>query len=192
MDFISFKECIIARCEKLGIQEYELYYQALESTSVSAYQQQINEFTGSTEGGVCFRCIVGGKMGYASTEELSAEQAQQLVDRALDNAANLETDDPVFLGQGGQRYEPLDHQGIPLPTTEGLVKVEGQADYHGKYCSVCQSYVSVAEHNWQEGETVASPMPCLTPGLQKYQCADCAGRISDHCRYGFQSLQHKT
>ena len=122
MDFISFKECIIARCEKLGIQEYELYYQALESTSVSAYQQQINEFTGSTEGGVCFRCIVGGKMGYASTEELSAEQAQQLVDRALDNAANLETDDPVFLGQGGQRYEPLDHQGIPLPTTEGLVK----------------------------------------------------------------------
>ena len=121
MDFNSFKECIVARCKELGVQEYELYYQALESTSVSAYQQEINEFTGNTEGGVCFRCICGGKMGYASTEELSAAQALQLVDRALDNAANLETEDPVFLGQGGQCYEVLEHQLIPLPTTEGLV-----------------------------------------------------------------------
>ena len=121
MDFNSFKECIIARCKELGVEEYELYYQAQESTSVSAYQHEINEFTGNTEGGVCFRCIHCGKMGYASTEELSPEQALQLVERAMDNAANLETEDRVFLGQGGQRYEPLDHTGISLPTTEGLV-----------------------------------------------------------------------
>lgn len=121
MDFNRFKECIIARCKELGVEEYELYYQALEATSVSAYQHEINEFTGNTEGGVCFRCIHCGKMGYASTEELSAEQAFQLVERALDNAATLETEDPVFLGKGGQRYQPLEHRGIPLPTTEGLV-----------------------------------------------------------------------
>lgn len=122
MDFNSFKEAIIARCKELGVQEYELYYQAAESTSVSAYQQEINEFTGNAEGGVCFRCIEGGKMGYASTEELSPEQAVQLVNRALDNARNLETEDPVFLGRGGQSYEKLELSPAPLPSTESLIK----------------------------------------------------------------------
>lgn len=122
MDFNSFKEAIIARCKELGVSEYELYYQAAESTSISAYQNEINEFSGNAEGGVCFRCISEGKMGYASTEELSREQAMQLVDRALDNARNLETVDKVFLGQGGQTYEPLEQHPIALPSTEGLVK----------------------------------------------------------------------
>ena len=122
MDFNSFKEVITARCKELGVQEYELYYQAAESTSVSVYQQEINEFTGNAEGGVCFRCIAGGRMGYASTEELSPEQAEQLVSRALDNAENLETEDKVFLGRGGQSYEKLELTATALPSTEGLVK----------------------------------------------------------------------
>ena len=121
MDFNSFKEAIIARCQALGITEYELYYQVVESTSVSAYQQEINEFTGNAEGGVCFRCIWEGKMGYASTEELSGEQALQLVSRALDNAKNLETEDKVFLGKGGQAYASLALRPVDLPTTETLV-----------------------------------------------------------------------
>ena len=122
MDFNSFKEAIIARCKELGVTEYELYYQAAESTCVSAYQQEINEFSGNTEGGVCFRCISDGKMGYASTEALTAEQAHQLVDRALDNARNLETEDKVFLGQGGQHYEQIQMRTVDLPSTEVLVQ----------------------------------------------------------------------
>ena len=122
MDFISFKEAIIARCKELGVSEYEIYYQAAESTCVSAYQQEINEFSGNTEGGVCFRCIHDGKMGYASTEELSFEQALQLVDRALDNAKSLETVDKVFLGQGGQHYEQPEMRTVALPSTEVLVQ----------------------------------------------------------------------
>ena len=73
MDFNGFKKCVIARCNELGIKEYELYYTSGESTTVGVFQDSISEFTASVEGGVCFRCIVGGKMGYASTEELSAE-----------------------------------------------------------------------------------------------------------------------
>lgn len=122
MDYISFKEAIIARCQQLGVKEYELYYQAAESTSLSAYQQEINQFAGNVEGGVCFRCIIDGKMGYASTEELSQAQAEQLVARAMDNAANLETVDQVFLGRGGQTYEPLEQRLMELPDTEELIQ----------------------------------------------------------------------
>ena len=121
MIFNEFKQLVIAECEVLGIAEYELYYQAGASTSVDTFQHSINEFSSSYSGGVCFRCIVNGKMGYASTEDLSSEQAKAVVRSAMDNALNLEAEEAVFLGEGGQTYEPLEDRSYPLPTTEELI-----------------------------------------------------------------------
>lgn len=121
MNFNEFKELVIAACEAQGITEYELYYQAGVSTSAEAFQHEINGFTSSQEGGVCFRCIIGGKMGYASTEDLSAEQAKAVVAKAADNASVLESEEQVFLGEGGQEYEELNIQPYTLPSTEELI-----------------------------------------------------------------------
>ncbi len=117
----QFKKEIQARCEALGIDEYEIYYQLGESASVSVFQQEVNQFTSAVDGGVCFRCVVDGRIGYASTESTDPAQAAALVDRAADNAAVLESDDPVLLGEGGQRYEPLERPLYPLPTTQTLI-----------------------------------------------------------------------
>ena len=121
MDFNGFKEAVFAQAKALGITEYELYYQASESTSISAFQHELNQFTSSTDGGVCFRCIVGGKMGYASTEELSEAQAAAIVARAADNASVLEAEEQVFLGQGGQTYADVELKPYDLPNTDSLI-----------------------------------------------------------------------
>ena len=84
MTFNEFKQLVIAECEARGIAEYELYYQVGSSTSVDTFQHSINEFTSNFSGGLCFRAIVNGKMGYASTEDLSAEQAKAVVAKAVD------------------------------------------------------------------------------------------------------------
>ena len=122
MDFNSFKKIVVAECEAQGITEYELYYQAGTSVSAQAFQHSINEFSAAQEGGVCFRCIVGGKMGYASTENLSAEQAKAVVAKAADSAALLEAEEQVFLGEGGQEYEPLNIKTYELPATDALIQ----------------------------------------------------------------------
>ena len=121
MNFNEFKELVIAECAAQGIAEYELYYQAGASTSVDTFQHSINEFSSSYTGGVCFRCIVNGKMGYASTEALNAQQARSVVANAVDNAINLEAEEAVFLGEGGQTYEPLEDKSYAMPTTEELI-----------------------------------------------------------------------
>lgn len=121
MNFVEFKELVIAQAQAMGIAEYELYYQAGESTSVSAFQHSINQFTDATEGGVCFRCIVGGKMGYASTEALNAEEAKDIVARAAANAEVLESEEAVFLGEGGKIYAAIDRRAMELPTTDALI-----------------------------------------------------------------------
>lgn len=122
MDFQEFKLAVMARCRELGIGDYELYYQTAESTSVSAYQHEINQFTGSLEGGVCLRCICGDTMGYASTEQLSPESAAALVDRAVDNGAALETKEPVYLCPGGREYPVSKQSEKALPSPEELVR----------------------------------------------------------------------
>lgn len=121
MTFNEFKQLVIAECAAQGITEYELYYQVGESTSVDTFQHQLNEFTSSFSGGLCFRAIVNGKMGYASTEDLSAEQAKAVVAKAMDSASVLEAEEQVFLGEGGQVYEALEDRSYPLPTTEELI-----------------------------------------------------------------------
>ena len=121
MNFNEFKEYVIAACKEAGIEEYELYYSAGESTSVDTFMHELNEFTSQQSGGVCFRCIVNGKMGYASTEDLSAQQAKELVAKAADSAAVLEAEEQVFLGEGGQEYEPLNVTAYQLPATEELI-----------------------------------------------------------------------
>ena len=121
MDFMEFKELVIAKCKALGITEYELYYATSEETSVEAFQHELNEFSASLSGGLCLRCIVGGKMGYASTQALNAAEAEAIVERAADNARSLESEDPVFLGEGGQSYTAMDRQLYPLASTEELI-----------------------------------------------------------------------
>ncbi len=122
MDFVSFKKAVIAKAESLGIAEYELYYQAEESTSVSAFKHEMNQFTASTEGGVCFRCIVNGKMGYAATEALNQQEAEAIVEQARENATVLEADEPVFLCEGGKEYNKLELTPYDLPKTDALIE----------------------------------------------------------------------
>ena len=121
MDYQGFKNAVIAQAEAMGIAEYELYYQVGSSTSVDTFRHEINEFSSSESGGVCFRCIVDGKMGYASTEDLSSEQAKSVVEKAVDNARALEAEEQVFLCQGGQEYEVLDRKPYALPSTDELI-----------------------------------------------------------------------
>ncbi len=120
MDYELFKKAVIAQCEAMGIEDYELYYETGANTSIGVFGHEINDFASSEAGGVCFRCIAGGKIGYASTQSFSEEQAKNLVIWAADSASVLESEEKVFLCDGGQTYEPLEDRAYPLPSTEEL------------------------------------------------------------------------
>lgn len=117
-----FKQKIAERCAQKGITEYEIYYYRGESACVSIHRQEVNQFTSSVEGGVCLRCMVQGRMGYASTESPDPNHAWLLVDRAADNAAVLETEDVQFLGEGNQTYQKLERSVYDLPSTQALIE----------------------------------------------------------------------
>ena len=123
MDFQQFKQAVIAAAQARGLVDYELYYQTSEETALDVFKHELNEFSSSLSGGVCFRCIWQGKMGYASSQILSEAEAVRLVDAAIAGAGVLEAEEDVFLGEGGQVYQEVTVPQVTLPTTEEMAAV---------------------------------------------------------------------
>ncbi|MCQ2519971.1 MAG: TldD/PmbA family protein [Lachnospiraceae bacterium] len=104
MTFQEFKEKIICFSKELNIEEYELYYSMSNSTSVETYKDDVKSYSTDSRMGVCYRMILDGKAGLASTENLTEEEALSLVKRALENAKSLETEAPSFIHETGDTY----------------------------------------------------------------------------------------
>lgn len=114
MKMNEFKEAVIAAAKARNIEEYEFYGAKSDSIDTSALMHNIDAFSTETMEGVCFRCISNGKMGYASTELFTSEEAERLVDSALENASSIENEDKVFIYAPGDTYEEV----TPIDTTE--------------------------------------------------------------------------
>ena len=128
MKYEEFKKAVIAAAEKCKLTDYELYYQTSESVSIDTFRQEINEFSSSKEGGVCFRALVGDQMGYASTEDLTEEEAKAIVSRAVENAGVLESAEQVFLGEAGGVYAEPEKKAYQPADTQEMIRtaLEGQ------------------------------------------------------------------
>ena len=122
MKYEEFKKRVIEAAEAEGLKDYELYYRSSEDMTVGTFRHEVNNFSSSTEGGVCFRTLTGGQMGYASTEDLSESEAVEIVRRAKANAAVLESAEEQFLGEAGGVYEQPERKAMELPTTEEMVR----------------------------------------------------------------------
>ena len=121
MEFQDFKIIVSDAAKKAGIGDYELYYVSREESEVSLFNGEPTDFTASLSGGVAFRCIVGGHMGSAYTQELSPEQAESLVRRAKDNALTLEKEAEVFFAEGGAAYPECRPAAMPVLTPDELM-----------------------------------------------------------------------
>ena len=114
MLFEQMKNALIAAATEAGIEQYEIYYQVGESISAETLKDEISAFASSVSGGICFRCIVGGKMGYASSELLTEDAMQELVQNAVANAACIDNDDEVFIFEGSPAYAKIDAGEVKL------------------------------------------------------------------------------
>ena len=122
MNFDMLKSALEAALAREGVTEYEIYYMSDTSTSVSTLNKEVNSFSSSSNGGLCLRVLVDGKMGYASTELMTESEMGDLAVRAKANAAATEKPDTVGIYHGSDSYEEL-----RLPKVEPLTAAELKA-----------------------------------------------------------------
>ena len=105
MEYRDFRLCVEAAAKNAGLNDYELYYEKSRSQALSAFRGEIDGFNLGESVGVCFRCIIDGRAGYASTERMESDEAESLVRAAMDSARYVETDDPEFLYRAEEKLD---------------------------------------------------------------------------------------
>ena len=122
MRYDEFKNYVVEAAKNSGLKEYELYYKESESVSTETLMHEISGFSTSGGAGACFRCIHEGKMGYASTELFTAEEAARIVAAAMENASIIEIEDEVFIHEAGDNYVELEPQKTYEPTSAEMIE----------------------------------------------------------------------
>ena len=107
MKFTEIKDIISEACKKLGVEEYEVAMSIGEDISTETLKDEISAFSSGQSAKVYFRCLEGGRMGYASTSFFNADEIADLVCRAKDNAKAIENDDVVVIFKGSEAYEKI-------------------------------------------------------------------------------------
>ena len=108
MDVNEFIKKLFERAGAAGFEASEADYSASEDFSVEVKNGEIVDYSVSSGMGLGFRALVGGKMGYASTQVLDEDALELLIDGAKENAALIESADEEFIFAGSGSYPTLD------------------------------------------------------------------------------------
>ena len=121
MNYQEFKNAVIKYAAENNVKDYELYYTKNDETSVEIFMTEVKGFNTAETMGVCFRCNVNGQTGYASTENMTEEEAESIVVRAIENANSLESEAPSFIHKQGDSYATVDEEEMTTPEASELV-----------------------------------------------------------------------
>ena len=119
MEKFDILKKIVKECsEKQGIAEYELYYSEDAGIRAETFRDEISAFSSSVGGNLLYRCIVNGRLGYASTQYLDESEMEKLVARAVENAAVIEKEEEaiIYVGAAPEEYHPVPKREFELPT----------------------------------------------------------------------------
>lgn len=116
MDFEQMKKVLIAAAERAGLTDYDLYCERTEQISAETLKDEISAFSSGVSGGIAFRCVVNGKLGSATSQRLTPDAMEDLVARAVANAAAVDSDDVPEIFAGSPSYAK---PKIPVPALLG-------------------------------------------------------------------------
>ena len=114
-NFENLKNILVSAANQAGIEKYEIYYQSGSDISAETLKQELSNFSFGSTSGICFRCIVDGKVGYASTELMDEQEMYELVKRASTNARFIDTDSNGVIFKGSDSYGIKTSEYRPLP-----------------------------------------------------------------------------
>ncbi len=124
MTLSNWKKRIFSLGKDAGFTDMELFWQSGHSFEAMVFEGDISKYSVSDEEGLAFRGIYNGKMGYAYTEILDDPSIVRLVDDAKSNAEIIETEEEVFIYEGGNPPTDLNLFNSELDEVKSEDKLE--------------------------------------------------------------------
>jgi len=77
----------------MNIDQYEIYFAKVESTSIEVKDQQVECFTSSHSKGLSLRILNDNRLGFSYSTEFTNEAFDQVISNAVLSARNSSTDE---------------------------------------------------------------------------------------------------
>lgn len=108
MKIEKFQEKLMATGLMYGFEDMEFYYVRSERFSCQVYEGEVDQYETAVDGGISFRGLFKGKMGYAYTEKIEEDSIAYLVNKAKANAELIEEEEQDEIFAGSEDYEERD------------------------------------------------------------------------------------
>ncbi|WML43914.1 TldD/PmbA family protein [Neobacillus sp. PS3-40] len=105
MEIQEFKTMLFSEAQKSGFTDIEIYYEKKEVFGCQVYKGEIDQYEIAEDGGVSFRGMVNGKMGYAYSEKTDDTSIPFLLNNAKENATFMNDDSMEEIFAGSSQYE---------------------------------------------------------------------------------------
>lgn len=92
MTILEFRDILEKAAKEQNITSFEIFAQQGVNQSISAHEGKIKKYSNGGTIGVNLKVIENNRVGYASTEKLTKEEAEKLLQQALENAKHLPED----------------------------------------------------------------------------------------------------
>lgn len=100
----KFQTTLLTAAKTAGFKEAEMYYEKSTAFRCTIFEGEIDSYETSEEGGIGFRGLYKGKMGYAYTEKIEEAAIPFLIEQAKANAMILDEDDGTTIFEGSDAY----------------------------------------------------------------------------------------
>ena len=109
MKLDQFMDALLAEAQKAGMEAAEVF--AVESSSFScrAMNDELQNYSVSSNGGVGLRGVVNGRMGYAGTQAFDEAAIGQMINGVLESAELNEEEEQDEIFAGDKSYPELQH-----------------------------------------------------------------------------------
>ncbi|WP_423802480.1 TldD/PmbA family protein [Neobacillus sp. SAB-20_R2A] len=105
MNIQDFQVKLFKDAASTGFTDVEVYYERKEVFGCQIFKGEIDQYEIAEDGGVSFRGIIDGKMGYAYTEKLDDASIPFLLKNAKENAEFMNDEDVEEIFAGSSFYE---------------------------------------------------------------------------------------
>ncbi|MBS4210347.1 TldD/PmbA family protein [Bacillus sp. FJAT-50079] len=104
----KFQEMLLGNGLSYGFEDMEIYYERSNRFACDVYKGEIDHYETAEDGGLSFRGLYNGKMGYAYTEKFDEESLSFLLESAKANASIVEEEEQDEIFAGDDTYEEKD------------------------------------------------------------------------------------
>ncbi|MFF2445675.1 TldD/PmbA family protein [Neobacillus sp. NPDC058068] len=105
MNIQEFQANLFSAALASGFTDVEIYYEKKEVFGCQIFKGEIDQYEIAEDGGVSFRGIFNGKMGYAYTEKIDDASIPFLLDNAKENTLIINDEDSEEIFAGSSQYE---------------------------------------------------------------------------------------